>query len=1082
MRKFYCFFLLALLPQFLFAYTLQRVSVHDPSVVWDNAGTYYVFGSHEAWAKSTDLMNWSDVPVAWRTTSSPSVTCETAFNVNATTTIKVGGANRDFLNGNGGAFDAEVYSATGSSSYDISGNLWAPDVIWNPTMNKWCMYLSINGDNANCSIVLLTSDNIEGPYLYEGPVVFSGFNIGSSQTYKYTDLEIALGTQTSLPSRYAVGSLSGWRQRWPNAIDPCVFYDETGKLWMSYGSWHGGIWMLELDEKTGLRDYDVTYTYTEGSSANDVRQDPYFGKKIAGGRHVSGEASYIKYIDGYYYLYVTYGGLNANAGYQMRVFRSANPDGPYSDPYHSGAVAIYDEARVNYGPDGTRKTDRGENIFGAYGDWGYMATGDDSERSQGHNSVITNGDQTFMVYHTRFQNRGEGHELRVHQVFKNSDGWLCAAPFEYTGETVTNTQIKTTQQISTADIPGNYKVMLHTLNLDHANKQLTTPVDIELKSDGSITGDMTGSWSITAGTSYISITVGGKTYKGVMIEQTMEPTTQTVAAFTAMTTSDGNTLWGYKAPSTIGAIDKGWAEAGSYTPAYTIPSNKTLTLTFQLTNCSGDWGGYILSLAKNTVSVPQFGGDNGYVWFRSPDFAWYKTAWNAGAVVSNTNTKGTMSQSDWQAFVKDATTVMAIQRYGTQVFIKTTVTKGDDSYTHYFVTEIGTTKDVKAFLCADAATITISDFAITDTENVDPETATIGADGNDGAFGASPVTTLEPESVLTMHFTNHSAKADSYDNYGIELVYNNGSNNYADIVLGGGRWGTLLDNPVTKEEEPLNPFSNEDFLNKMDGADVTLTIARSGRVVTITAVHVPADNSTPFTLKYTLEPNATTFPDFATGNISVNLTTDHSHITYKFIAKINTTISEYGWSTFCSSYPLDLTNVDGLTAYAVTGHDGANINKVEVASAVPAGTPLLLKGDANTTYFIPVAASGTAPAGNLLKAGTGAAVSKEDGKTKYALSVESGAAHFKKITSARAIPVGKAYLVFDEVIAARELGFDGFDGGDATGINMVNGEGLKVNGTEVYDLSGRFIGQWSTVNGQLKPGLYIVNGKKVVIK
>ena len=114
--------------------------------------------------------------------------------------------------------------------------------------------------------------------------------------------------------------------------------------------------MLELDEKTGLRDYDVTYTYTQGSSADDVREDPYFGKKIAGGHHVSGEASYIKYIDGYYYLYVTYGGLNANAGYQMRVFRSANPDGPYSDPYHSGAVAIYDEARVNYGPDGLVST------------------------------------------------------------------------------------------------------------------------------------------------------------------------------------------------------------------------------------------------------------------------------------------------------------------------------------------------------------------------------------------------------------------------------------------------------------------------------------------------------------------------------------------------------------------------------------------------------------------------------------------------------------------------------------------------------------------------------------------------------
>ena len=103
----------------------------------------------------------------------------------------------------------------------------------------------------------------------------------------------------------------------------------------------------------------------------------------------------------------------------------------------------------------------------------------------------------------------------------------------------------------------------------------------------------------------------------------------------------------------------------------------------------------MVNLTKtNAVSL---GGDNGYVWFRSPDFAWYKTDWNTGAVLSNTNDRGRMTQAEWQAFVKDATTVMAIQRLGTQVFIKTTVTKAATSYTHYFVQEIGTTKNVYAF-------------------------------------------------------------------------------------------------------------------------------------------------------------------------------------------------------------------------------------------------------------------------------------------------------------------------------------------------------------------------------------------------
>ena len=163
-------------------------------------------------------------------------------------------------------------------------------------MQKWCMYLSINGDNANCSIVLLTADDIEGPYVYQAPIVMSGF-FNSTFDYKKTNLEQVIGEQASLPARYAVGTLNNWRHRWPNAIDPCVFYDKKGKLWMSYGSWHGGIFILELDETTGLRDYDVTYPETiNGSNADDVRSDPYYGTKIAGGFQVSGEASYIEHI------------------------------------------------------------------------------------------------------------------------------------------------------------------------------------------------------------------------------------------------------------------------------------------------------------------------------------------------------------------------------------------------------------------------------------------------------------------------------------------------------------------------------------------------------------------------------------------------------------------------------------------------------------------------------------------------------------------------------------------------------------------------------------------------------------------
>ena len=507
------------------AYTLNRVSVHDPSIVWEPVSqTYYIFGSHRAAAKTTDMMNWTALSAPFAP-----VTGNTAYNWSA------------------------VYG-----NYSVDGNMWAPDVVWNKVMQKWCMYLSINGPKWNSSIVLMTSDNIEGPYQYQAPVVFSGFNVEAKDgvSYKKTDLEKVIGEQATLPERYNVGGK--WGDRWPHCIDPCVFYDEEGQLWMSYGSWSGGIWMLELDENTGLRDYGVKYE--EKGSGNGVTSDPYFGKKIAGGFYVSGEASYIEYIGGYYYLFVTYGGLAAggnpkdynNGGYQMRVFRSEAPDGPYTDSQNKDA--IFTSYLLNFGPK-ENDNNRGINIFGAYTSWGNQAKGNLGERSQGHNSIIAAEDgRTYLVYHTRFQNWGESHQVRVHQVFQSKNGWLVVAPFEYTGEQVKSADIATTQQIATDRIPGKYKLLIHNYKLDHTKKEAAQPVDIELKDDKTVTGTVTGTWSIQEGTSYVTLKLAGTYYHGVMVEQTLEPTDTKTVAFTAIAATTGVTAWGYQTEASSAGI------------------------------------------------------------------------------------------------------------------------------------------------------------------------------------------------------------------------------------------------------------------------------------------------------------------------------------------------------------------------------------------------------------------------------------------------------------------------------------------------------------------------------------------------
>lgn len=506
----------------------KRQSVHDPSVVYEpTSKRYYIFGSHRAQAYTTDLQNWTWFSSPWKVGSNNNASNANAFVTPKVTKVKKGGVEVDLP-----AFNAKDWAARTDASYNIDGNMWAPDVIYNPVMQKWCQYLSVNGDKWHSSIILLTSDKIEGPYEYQAPVVISGFDNGS-HSYKETDLELVLGTQTTLPSRY-----NTWVNTqilgMPNNIDPCVFYDEEGKLWMAYGSWSGGIFMLELDEETGLRDYDVTYSTTDG--------DPYFGKRIAGGYYVSGEGAYIEYIGGYYYLFMSYGFLDQKGGYEMRVFRSKNPNGPYTDGGNRSAV--FTSYSLNYGPNAAA---RGEKLMGPYSDWGFMPKG---ERSQGHNSVIDAPDgRTYLIYHTRFCDANktafEGHEVRVHQLFQNKNGWLVASPFEYNGETITNEDIKTKQPFAKEEITGTYQLLIHPFANDHNNLVQVTPVTIKLNADGSITGSKTGKWSIEEGTHYITLTLAGTVYNGIVYEETMDYTNMHAVAITTVS-NGGVSAWAYK--------------------------------------------------------------------------------------------------------------------------------------------------------------------------------------------------------------------------------------------------------------------------------------------------------------------------------------------------------------------------------------------------------------------------------------------------------------------------------------------------------------------------------------------------------
>ena len=496
----------------------KRVSVHDPSIVvgTDKAGKkcYYIFGSHMAWAKSYDLQNWEH------------------FTNNI---------NRNYNSLFAKEFD---WARNGDPAYDSSKNMWAPDVIWNPNMNKWCMYMSINGWSWNSSIVLLTADSLEGDWTYAGTVIYSGFTSGGTYSYTKTDYgEVTNDRNFEKGGRYYGNPFqftdndkgnkceaTTWNcVLGAHAIDPCVIFDKNGDLYMSYGSWSGGIWLIKLDKTTGLRDY--TRKYGESDLTNAV-EDPYMGKKISGATGATGEASYIVYDSAtdYYYLYVTYGGLVADGGYHIRLFRSKTIDGTYVD---------YDGTRAN--ARGGNRDGIGIKLFGNYNFKSLSTSNANAQKgykSGGHNSAFIDDDGShYLIYHTRFNLGNEWHQVRVHQQFLNEDGWLVTAVYEYLGSKISATGY------SMDDMAGTYEMVNMGTSAATSGVGMLSNGSLTLNANGTLSGAYTGTWSHN--NQYVTLNINGTAYKGVFFKQYDESSShKEVMTFTVI--GADTSIWGTK--------------------------------------------------------------------------------------------------------------------------------------------------------------------------------------------------------------------------------------------------------------------------------------------------------------------------------------------------------------------------------------------------------------------------------------------------------------------------------------------------------------------------------------------------------
>lgn len=192
------------------------------------------------------------------------------------------------------------------------------------------------------------------------------------------------------------------------------------------------------------------------------------------------------------------------------------------------------------------------------------------------------------------------------------------------------------------------------------------------------------------------------------------------------------------------------------------------------------------------------------------------------------------------------------------------------------------------------------------------------------------------------------------------------------------------------------------------------------------------------------------------------------------LKSVSATVTAAGYATYVPSYDLDF-SATSIEAYKVKVSEKGKATLTKVDN-VPAGTPVLLYKDGGATENIPVMTGAAAVTDNDLVAGTGATVETIDGEyTNMILNNVGGNIGFY-FAAGQTVATNRAYLHFATSLAPEASSRMVMVFGDeTTGINDTTRLNNKEEITNIYNLSGQRVAQPTK-------GLYIVNGKKVIIK
>nr|WP_181304700.1 arabinan endo-1,5-alpha-L-arabinosidase [Rufibacter sp. XAAS-G3-1] len=307
--------------------------------------------------------------------------------------------------------------------------LWAPYIM--KAGSEFRLYYSLAPTAGRTSAIgLLTSSSIDGPWTEKG---------------------LAVTSENQGPGT--------------NAIDPSVVVTPAGQHWMVYGSSWDGLYEVQLNPATGL-------ALTAGDRGTRIARRGRTNGLVNG--NLEGPEIIYNPQTQMYYLFASYDWLATK--YNVRVFRSTNPNGPFLDWNGVNVDNLADNGPMILSP----------YKFENHGGW----------QGVSHPSVFQDNGQYFMAHQGRPSVDPAFMVMHVRKIYWTTDGWPLVSPERYANVEQT--------PIAAAEIAGNYDqiVLTQTVVPGFGNEQtdpnLSVSFQTTLSPNGTINGDPNNTWSYNA--------------------------------------------------------------------------------------------------------------------------------------------------------------------------------------------------------------------------------------------------------------------------------------------------------------------------------------------------------------------------------------------------------------------------------------------------------------------------------------------------------------------------------------------------------------------------------------------------------